>query len=380
MVVHPIGSPRRPPQRAVVPESQAAANGTDAADLSFATMSMLPPLDVANAPDPGSALEGSSGHRRSTAPRSPRADDSSGPLRALIIRAAGTNCDGELAHAFRLAGAKPDFMHLRTLMDDPARFDEYHLIGVPGGFSYGDDIAAGRVFATYLRERLYEAFRRAVVERRAPVMAPCNGFQVLVKAGLLPGFDPAADGSVGGDGSGPAADTGSLRGAWPAGLAPRQSCTLASNIGGAFIDRWLRVEIDERSPCVWTRDLGPEPAGVPAVLPIAHGEGRFVAEPAVLDDLERRHLFPLRYAAADNANGSDRAIAGICDPTGLVFGLMPHPERYTAWLHHPQRTRLSRAALAGHEPLGLRMFRAAVAYALEHTDVTRGRAMVGAKA
>ena len=293
-----------------------------------------------------------------------------GALRALVIRTAGTNCDGELAHAFRLAGATPEFVHLRTLIDQPDQIDRYHLIGVPGGFSYGDDIAAGRVFATYLRERLYPIFRRAVVERQAPIIAPCNGFQVLVKARFLPGFDFD-------DSDHPAAGPGEAEQGWPSDAPPRQACTLAANIGGAFIDRWLPIEIDEGSPCIWTRGLGAdsEPAGVAPVLPIAHGEGRFVADPAVLDVLEQRRLIPVRYGAEVNVNGSERAIAGICDPTGLVFGLMPHPERYTSWLHHPQRTRLDPATLKGREPLGLRMFRAAVEFAREHTSVLAGDAV-----
>lgn len=245
---------------------------------------------------------------------------------ALIIRTAGTNCDRELAHAFELAGAQTRSVHLHALLQQPDLISGADLIGFPGGFSYGDDIAAGRIFANRVRHRLFDAFR-AAVDRGVPIIGICNGFQVLVKMGLLP--DPAAG---------------------------RQTATLAENTTGRFIDRWVRVQVPEDTACIWTRGLGT------FELPIAHGEGRFVPESdAVLDQLRQNRQIALRYAADDNPNGSRDDIAGVCDPTGVVFGLMPHPERYTHPTADPQWTRRTAEALA-ETPVGLRVFQNAVGH------------------
>lgn len=242
---------------------------------------------------------------------------------ALILRTAGTNCDRELARAFELAGAAPVAVHVHRLFDDPAALRSCDLLGLPGGFSYGDDVAAGRILANYLRHRLLDELR-SLIDRGVPVIAPCNGFQVLVKAGLLPHPGEA-----------------------------KQVVTLADNASGRFVDRWVEVEADAASPCVWTRGLGR------FELPIAHGEGRFVADDATLDALEAAGQVALRYA--ENPNGSKRDIAGVCDPSGLVLGLMPHPERYLDFTNHPQWTRQPRPT--GDEPTpGLAMFRHAVSH------------------
>ena len=242
--------------------------------------------------------------------------------RALIIRTAGTNCDRELAHAFELAGARAQTLHLNRLAEAPHQVESFDLIGLPGGFSYGDDIAAGRIFANRLRHGMLEHLQ-AAIERGVPIIGICNGFQVLVKLGLLPQPRPAA-----------------------------QLATLAENTNGRFIDRWVPLRVDPESPCIWTRDLRD------LELPIAHGEGRFTAPPAVLDQIEDHRQVALRYHTF-NPNGSDRDIAGICDRSGLVLGLMPHPERFTAPTHHPQWTRKD-ARWRAQTPAGLRMFRNAV--------------------
>ncbi|MGP1310633.1 MAG: phosphoribosylformylglycinamidine synthase subunit PurQ, partial [Phycisphaerales bacterium] len=206
--------------------------------------------------------------------------------------------------------------------------------------SYGDDIASGRVLASKLRERLWPALRAAAA-RGCPMIGACNGFQVMVQIGLLPGPMDGED--------------------WPADRAPAQTCALADNEGARFIDRWVRVEPQAESPCVWTRPL--LDADYPAeamMLPIAHGEGRFVAQSSdVLRALKKGGHVALRYAEDDNPNGSESRIAGICDATGRIFGLMPHPERYTAWTTHPFWTRLDPHDRRGETP-GLAMFRAAV--------------------
>ena len=257
-------------------------------------------------------------------------------LTTLIIRTAGTNCDRELAAAFELAGAATRTVHMNRLIAEPSLIDGSDVVALPGGFSYGDDVAAGRIFANRLRQRLFESLRRAI-DRGVPVIGICNGFQVLVKMGLLP--DPG---------------TG------------RQLATLAENAGGRFVDKWVGLVVPEGTVCIWSRGLDR------FELPIAHGEGRFLpADDRVLATLQSRGQIALRYSpgngrgsgpgaaagpAGGNPNGSVEDIAGICDPSGLVLGLMPHPERFTHPTHHPQWTRLGEGFLMA-DPAGLRLIR-----------------------
>lgn len=264
--------------------------------------------------------------------------------RALVIRAAGTNCDAEMCRGFEMSGAKVDLIHVDRLIADPARIDGFDLVGFPGGFSYGDDIASGRILAMKLREKLYPALRDAA-RRGCPMIGVCNGFQVLVQVGLLPG------------------PTGSD---WPTDRAPAQTVALTHNAGGRFIDRWGRVAANPESPCIWTRPWAElaasrrELADDLLQLPIAHGEGRFVAaSPEVLAGLRERGQVALTYL--DNPNGSQADIAGICDVTGRIFGLMPHPDRYLDWTLHPYWTRLDASVRDPRQPApGAMMFRAAV--------------------
>lgn len=280
---------------------------------------------------------------------------------AIVLRAAGTNCDQEMLRAFTLSGhggeggdVSAELVHIDALIREPERLDEADLIGFPGGFSYGDDIASGRIFAMKVRERLWPALRRAL-ERGTPIIGACNGFQVLVQIGLLPG--PMAGES------------------WPIGAAPPQTLALADNIRG-YQDRWVGIEPVESSVCIWTRGLSELAQSVADAcgsseiqswresilqLPVAHGEGRLV----VASDSLAQRLFDAGQVALtyrDNYNGSQRAIAGVCDSSGLVLGLMPHPERYLEWTRHPSWTRLPAAARATNhgETPGLRMFRNAV--------------------
>jgi len=264
--------------------------------------------------------------------------------RALIIRTAGTNCDAELVRAFELAGAASELIHIRALIDDPARFDAFDLIGFPGGFSYGDDVASGRILAMQARERLYPALR-AAADRGAAMIGVCNGFQVLVQVGLLPG-----------PGKGEA---------WPEGAAPAARVALGENEPPRFVDRWVGVEADGDSSCVWTRGLLGYDHRDQAMLPVAHGEGRFIPEDqATLDRLIEHGQVALRYR--DNPNGSAGDVAGICDASGRIFGLMPHPERYLDWNRHPFWTRLDRTACPERTP-GLAMFVGAVEAVRTHS-------------
>ncbi len=257
--------------------------------------------------------------------------------RTLILRTAGVNCDRETAFAFQTAGAAPESLHINQLLENPDRLGDYAILALPGGFSYGDDIAAGRIFANQMRHHLGDALR-TFVEAGKPIIGICNGFQVLVKTGLLPGpFDPRGG----------------------------QTATLAHNDNGRFIARWVGLAPVSRK-CIWTRGLDKR-----LELPIAHGEGKFVpADQGVLESLAANDQVALIYADDDgdpadgrapaNPNGSVGDIAGICDPTGLVFGLMPHPERYLTPLNHPAWTRQNPPPQTG---AGLRIFQNAVEHA-----------------
>lgn len=259
---------------------------------------------------------------------------------ALVIRTAGTNCDSEMCRAFELAGAAVKLVHVDRLIADPAQIERFDLIGFPGGFSYGDDIASGRILAMKLRERLYPALRDAA-RRGCPMIGACNGFQVLVQVGLLPGPRQGED--------------------WPEDAAPAQTAALSFNAGGRFIDTWVRVKPMPGTPCIWTEGLAEHfstSADSALRLPIAHGEGRFVASSkTVLKDLMLAGQIALTYL--DNPNGSEADIAGICDASGRIFGLMPHPERYLDWTTHPFWTRIPEDARLGSTP-GLMMFQNAV--------------------
>jgi phosphoribosylformylglycinamidine synthase len=261
--------------------------------------------------------------------------------KALILRSAGTNCDVETGYAFELAGAAPEAVHINRLLSEPALLDQFQLLAVPGGFSYGDDIAAGRILANQIAHHLSEPLR-SFIDAGKPIIGICNGFQVLAKAHLLPGSADPQD--------------------------ARQSCTLANNDCGRFVDRWVHLAV-KPGKCAWTRELAEEgDASALIELPVAHGEGKFV--PA--DESVRRSLWAdgqvaLTYARPDgspaggqfpdNPNGSVDDIAGVCDATGLVFGLMPHPERYVDPTQHPAWTRQKPLPTEGQ---GLAFFRSAL--------------------
>jgi phosphoribosylformylglycinamidine synthase subunit PurQ / glutaminase len=248
--------------------------------------------------------------------------------RALVLRAPGANCDQETEFAFTQAGALADRIHIRQLREQPRLLLQYQILAIPGGFTYGDDVAAGKILASQLNHFLGEVLRQ-FRDRERLILGICNGFQVLLKAGLL--LQP--------DDEGPLA-------------------TLAHNESGKFEDRWIHLQaVPDR--CAFLKGY------TRLHLPVAHGEGRFIVrEPWLLKGLEQTGQVVLRYVDADgnptgypgNPNGSQAAVAGICDATGRVMGLMPHPERHLLPTQHPQWTRLGLAS----EGDGLRLFRNAV--------------------
>lgn len=247
---------------------------------------------------------------------------------ALVLRTAGTNCDVELCRAFERAGAHAELVHLSRLIEDQSALHRADLIGLPGGFSYGDDIAAGRAFSVLVERHLRSAFDDAV-DRGVPVVGICNGFQVLVQTGMLPG-------------------------------GGHERCiSLEMNANSRFIDRWVGMRVTSAETNVWTRSFQTQDFDQKGFeFPVAHGEGRIVVSRTVdpLALCEGRAV--LQYT--EDINGSVEQIAGLGDSGGLVFGLMPHPERYLDAMHHPMRSSVS----VNNDTPGLAFFRSAVAHVL----------------
>ncbi len=271
--------------------------------------------------------------------------------RALVIRAAGTNCDEEVCRGLAAAGAAVDLLHVDALIKDPRPLADARIIAFPGGFSYGDDVASGRIFAMKLREQLWDPLRAAAA-RGVPMIGICNGFQVLVQVGLLPGPDHSSDYSADRPTDRPMAST-----TWSELGRPVPSLALRENAGGRYVCRWVPVRYERGSVCLWTKglaDLDP----VASQLPVGHGEGRLTPRsPEILARLESRGQIALRYE--DNYNGSAGAVAGICDASGRIFGLMPHPDRFLDWTRHPTWTRIEESNRRAPTP-GMMMFLNAV--------------------
>lgn len=250
--------------------------------------------------------------------------------RVLILRAPGANCDVETEFAFQQAGAEAERVHLNQLRGQPDLLQRYQILVVPGGFTYGDDVAAGKILANQLAHFLGEAIQR-FRDHDKLILGICNGFQALLKAGLI--VPPDEDGPL---------------------------ATLTHNASGKFEDRWIHLQA--------------RPARCPFLkgyarlhLPVAHGEGNFLCrEPWILQGLEQADQLVLRYvneagqpgAYPVNPNGSRGDVAGVCDASGRVLGLMPHPERHILPTQHPRWTRLGLA----EEGDGLRLFRNALEY------------------
>jgi phosphoribosylformylglycinamidine synthase len=256
-------------------------------------------------------------------------------VKAIVLRAAGINCDMETEHALELAGAEAQRVHINQLIENKSLLDEYHILVIPGGFSYGDDVAAGRILANQIRHHLYNAARK-FIDGGKLVLGICNGFQVLVKCGLL-----------GGNGSGNG-----------------QSVTITNNDSGKFEDRWVYLS-PQTDRCVFVEK------DKRIYLPIAHGEGKVVTkDDAGLREIQEGGFVAFKYVDKDgngggypvNPNGSMGAIAGLTDSTGRVMGMMPHPERFVRATQHPHWTRLENRG----EGDGMSMFRNAVNYIREN--------------
>jgi phosphoribosylformylglycinamidine synthase len=248
----------------------------------------------------------------------------------LVLCTAGTNCDEETAFAFARCGADVERLLLADLLSRERRLDEFDVLALPGGFSFGDDLGAGTVFAARLRSRLADDLKAFAASGRL-VIGICNGFQVLVRLGLLPGWEG------------------------------EKAASLIGNVSGKFEDRWIRLRVEsERSPFLAARPPAAAPPARVLRLPVAHGEGRFVLRGAeALERLKAGSQVALRYALdalealedsarpaagayPENPNGSTFDIAGITNPAGNVLGLMPHPERFFHAFQDPLWTRRSR--------------------------------------
>lgn len=251
-----------------------------------------------------------------------------------VLRTAGCNCDAETVFAFEQSGARADLIHMNQFIRREKNIAAYQILAIPGGFTYGDDVSAGKILANELKYQLTEELRYFHQAGKL-ILGICNGFQVLVKAGLLP--------------------TVCL-------TSCQSSVTLTFNDSGRFEDRWIYLKTNTASKCIFTRQL-------PAViqLPVAHAEGKFLTREAlVLQQLTEQQQIVFQYCDAHggevdypgNPNGSVAGIAGICDPSGRIFGLMPHPERYILPTQHPQWTRLGLSPF----PEGRFIFQNAVNY------------------
>lgn len=242
--------------------------------------------------------------------------------KALIVRTAGINCDIETQQALGLAGAQAELVHTNEITSGKTKILNYDILVFPGGFSYGDDIAGGKIWSLHMN-KVYNDIKKFIDSGR-PVMGICNGFQVLTKLGFLPESKDK-----------------------------KQTASLTFNDCGLFIAKWEKLKVNKNSPCIFTRNLGDE-----IELPIAHGEGKIVIDDkAALAAVQKDHAIALSYL--NNPNGSVLDIAGLCNRKGNCFGLMPHPERYVSPLHHPAWTRKE---MQNVKAVGLQIFKNAVTY------------------
>jgi phosphoribosylformylglycinamidine synthase len=268
-------------------------------------------------------------------------------VKALILTGFGLNCDHETALALELAGAVPHRVHINSLVAGTVKLADFHILAFGGGFSWGDDHGAGVIQAVKLKNHIGKDLLGFVAAGKL-IIGICNGFQALVNLGLLPGLDNGYT---------------------------QRSVAITYNDCGNFRDQWVHLTANSKSPCVFTRGIGQ------ADFPVRHGEGKFIAGPDVLASLQTGNQVVFQYAdengnPADgvfpfNPNGSVQDIAGICDPTGNIFGLMPHPEAYNHVTNHPDWAREKQLkkrlgqTFEAKETIGIQLFRNGVDYIRE---------------
>ncbi len=251
-------------------------------------------------------------------------------VRSIVLSGYGINCEIETAYCLRKCKADVDIVHINDILNNNKSLMDYQILAIPGGFSFGDDIGSGKVLANKIKFKMHEIYR--FIENGNLLIGICNGFQVLVKSGILPDLD-------------------------------EQKTTLTFNDSGKFEDRWVYLRINEDSKCVWTKNLKN------MFLPVRHGEGKFFCEKEILEKMKENGQIVMKYtdeynnenvSYPYNPNGSIENIAGICDKTGRIFGLMPHPEAYNCYENNPLwKTKK-------FFPLGIEIFRNGVKFAEEN--------------
>lgn len=269
--------------------------------------------------------------------------------RVLVLKTEGTNCDEELLYAFKIAGGHPRIVHVNELRSKKENLKNYNILAIPGGFSYGDDIVSGKILAVELTSFFSEELKKFISRKDTLIIGICNGFQVLVRTGLLP------FGTIG-----------------------KMQATLTNNDSGHFDCRWVNLKIEPNSKCVFLNGINTSDGGrlsdSEAMTPprwtvsfqVAHGEGKFFAPKNIIEKIEKQNLVAFRYIDdkgkptqkyPQNPNGSLQAIAGITDTTGRILGLMPHPERFIFREQHPNWRRLKI-----DKPQGLPIFENMIKY------------------
>ncbi|OGD97504.1 phosphoribosylformylglycinamidine synthase I [Candidatus Curtissbacteria bacterium RIFCSPLOWO2_01_FULL_38_11b] len=262
--------------------------------------------------------------------------------KVCILRTDGTNCDEELFYAFEKFGGAPEYVHINHLKAKSERLKAYQILALPGGFSYGDDIASGKVLAIELISFLKDELKEFIV-KKGLILGICNGFQTLIRTGLLP-FNHIG----------------------------KMDATLITNDSGHFECRWVKVKI-ENSKCVFLNQLTSDPVSEiddngSLEIAVNHGEGKFYAQKATISKIENHNLVTFRYVDDNgkptqdypaNPNGSLNAIAGICDSTGRILGLMPHPEKFVEITQHPNWRRFPK----GVKPHGAQIFENMIRFA-----------------
>ncbi len=258
-------------------------------------------------------------------------------VKALILTGYGINCDYETEFAFKTAGATTERVHINQLISKEKRLEDYHVLAIPGGFSFGDDLGSGKVLANKMKANIHDQIQEFIREEKL-IIGICNGFQALVRYPLLP--EPKEEEQV----------------------------TLTFNDSGRFEDRWVGLRVNPNSPCVFFK-------GMESIsLPVRHGEGKFITrDNSVMKQLEKNGQIVAWYSDGNggrangkyplNPNGSVNDIAAVCDKTGRIFGLMPHPEAYNHLTNNPRWVREKTEG-----GLGLKVFRNAVDYVRENFD------------